>query len=204
MKTRILLWGAGGHAAFVADIFLTSSPDIEIFAISDEGKLPGGPTKPWTFLGDIGDAVRFFGGEKPPVCVAIGRNESRCKAAEKAARMGFSLVNAIHPSASISAGAHLGRGVVIGPMAVVGTETRLANCCIVNSGAVVEHGSVLDEGVHIAPSATVLGNVHVGRCSWVGAGACVLQSLEIGRQSLVGAGSLVTKNVFDSDRKSVV
>ena len=60
---------------------------------------------------------------------------------------------------------------------------------IVNTGAVVEHDSEVRAHAHIAPNATLCGNVTVGERALVGAGASVPPGLVIGEDALVKAGS---------------
>jgi len=80
-------------------------------------------------------------------------------------------------------------GAIIQPEAIIGKS------CIINTKASVDHECVLEDGVEIAPGATLCGSIHVGKCAWVASGATVLPFLKIGENSIVGAGAVVTKNV---------
>ena len=45
--------------------------------------------------------------------------------------------------------------------------------CILNLGAIVDHGCILEEGVHIAPGAIVKGENRIAKCSKIEAGEVV-------------------------------
>jgi acetyltransferase-like isoleucine patch superfamily enzyme len=66
---------------------------------------------------------------------------------------------------------------------------------IVNSGAIIEHDCILGNHVHIAPRATLGGNVLVGDFAHVGLGAAVLPSATVGAGCVVGAGAVVLRDV---------
>lgn len=102
-----------------------------------------------------------------------------------------------HPSASVSRSALVGRGVYIGPMAVVHSRARVGDHAIVNSGAIVEHGVQLGVNVHVAPGAIVAGECVVGEDTLIGLGAKVMPGITIGRACVIGAGALVRANVPD-------
>jgi UDP-perosamine 4-acetyltransferase len=95
----------------------------------------------------------------------------------------------------IAADAALGDGCQILPGAIVGPEARLGREVIVNTKASVDHECVLDDGVEIAPGATLCGLVHAERYAWVCAGATVLPRVRIGEAAIVGAGAVVRHDV---------
>jgi acetyltransferase-like isoleucine patch superfamily enzyme len=68
---------------------------------------------------------------------------------------------------------------------------------IINTAATVEHESVLGDGVHVAPGATVAGCVTVGSYSMIGVGAVVLPRVVIGSNTIIGAGAVVTRDIPD-------
>ena len=80
-------------------------------------------------------------------------------------------------------------GAIVNEEAVIGRE------CIINTNASVDHECILDDGVELAPAATLCGCVHVGMNSWICAGATVLPRIKIGAGAIVGAGAVVTKDV---------
>ena len=53
------------------------------------------------------------------------------------------------------------------------------------------------DGVHIAPNATILGNVYVGENTFIGANSVIKQGVKIGENVTIGAGSVVLKDIPD-------
>jgi Mg/Co/Ni transporter MgtE len=65
-------------------------------------------------------------------------------------------------------------------------------------GSIVDHDSIVEDFVHVAPGATICGQVKIGKKSFIGANATILPRLTIGENSIIGAGSVVTKNIPDN------
>ena len=76
-------------------------------------------------------------------------------------------------------------------------DAQIGKHCIINTGASIDHESVIADYVHISPHSTLCGNVYVGEGSWIGAGSIVIPGLRIGRWCVIGAGSVVTKDIPD-------
>lgn len=111
--------------------------------------------------------------------------------------LGFTLPSLVHPSAVVSASAHLGQGVQVFPLAVVNALARVGEGAILNTGAVVEHDCQVGAHAHLAPRSTLGGHVVVGLGAHVGMGATVLQNRSVGAHAIVGAGAVVTRDVPD-------
>ena len=79
--------------------------------------------------------------------------------------------------------------------AIVNPEARLGRQCIINTKASVDHECFLDDGVELAPGATLCGIVNLGINVWICAGATVLPRISIGADTIVGAGAVVIRNL---------
>ena len=64
--------------------------------------------------------------------------------------------------------------------AIINTGAKLGIGVIANTHSTIEHDVVLEDWVHIAPGATILGGVRVGQFSMIGAGATVIEGRTIG------------------------
>lgn len=133
--------------------------------------------------------------------IAIGDNGIRKKVASFLAHNNIGQVNLVHPSAIIAGNAllpHAGimicPGVIVNPLAHIGTGT------ICNSGSVIEHECVLGDFSHIGPGAILCGNVTIGAGTFIGAGSVIRQGINIGSNAMIGAGSVVVKDVPDNVR----
>jgi UDP-3-O-[3-hydroxymyristoyl] glucosamine N-acyltransferase len=83
-----------------------------------------------------------------------------------------------------------GNGIQMLAHATIMNNVKLGDFCIINTGAIVEHDSVIGTGVHVAPGAIVLGNCTIGDYSFIGAGAIIIQGCTVPPRTFVKAGSV--------------
>jgi UDP-N-acetylbacillosamine N-acetyltransferase len=197
-KTQLVIWGASGHAAVVADIVRLQAR-FEIAGFLEDIDLSRHHTM---FCG----APILGGGEQLDhlraqgigfVLVCIGDCAARLRLAEVALAKGFELATAMHPAAVVAEGAQVGPGTVLAAGSVVNPGATLGRNVIVNTCASVDHDCVLEDGVHISPGAHLGGGVTVGRGTWIGIGAVVRDHVMIGAGVTIGAGAVVVKDIPD-------
>ena len=58
----------------------------------------------------------------------------------------------------------------------------------------IEHDCVLEDYVHVSPSATLCGTVRVGEGTHIGACAVAVNNIRIAPHSVIGAGAAVIRN----------
>lgn len=178
------IYGAGGHAKVVIEIF--EANQITIQGIYDDAKRTD------DFLGYTVKSPKD--GVSGPLIIAVGNAATRKKIALK-----FPLTygKAIYPGSLISPRATIGEGSVVMQGSVIQACAKVGKHCIINTAAVVEHDCVVDDFVHLSSNATLCGGVEVGEGSWIGAGTTVIQGVKIGKWSMIGAGSVVVKDIPD-------
>jgi len=200
LPPKIILWGAIGQAKLVKDVI--DYTDSRITAVFD-----GNPN----FDSPFADVPIYHGWDqflewvedknKSELGFVIGTamegRRFRLELHDRFCELGLQPVTLIHPSAVISRSAVIGEGSQIMAGTIIGPEARLGKLCIINTRASVDHENVFEDGVEIAPGATLCGLVSVGANSWIAAGATVLPRIKIGRDCVVGAASLVNKDVPD-------
>lgn len=64
-----------------------------------------------------------------------------------------------------------------------------------NTAAVIEHDCFIGPNNHIAPNATLCGEVVTGSNVFIGAGATVLPHIKLSQDCLVGAGMVIKKDM---------
>jgi sugar O-acyltransferase (sialic acid O-acetyltransferase NeuD family) len=200
MVTRIIFWGATGHAKVLRE--LTERLGYRLVAIFDNN-----PQVPPPFAG----VPIYYGpegfrewklenGDLETAClVAIGgaKGRDRMHIQRFLEQNGVKPITAVHPTAFVASSAVLSQGCQVLAHASVCSEAIVGEASIINTASSVDHESVLGRGVHIAPGATLAGCVCVGDYSLVGAGAVVLPRIKIGSNVIVGAGAVVTKDIAD-------
>lgn len=193
---RLILLGAGGHAAVVAEAITLSGGDLAGH-LSPESGAERDPSLLGPRLGDD-SAI--------PALIAAGFGlvpGTGFVNAAGAARRGLwlaglpqaALVSIIHPRAILSPSARLGTGSFLAAGAILGTRSQTGSGAILNSGAVVDHDCTLGANCHVATGARLAGGVTLGDDVLIGAGATVRQGIRIGRGAVVGAGAVVLRDV---------
>ena len=191
--TRLVIVGAGGHAAVVAEAARLQGEWDDICFIDqqypDVSQVIGLPVVGnMTFVASLqADDVEFI--------VGIGDNDTRLKVHEELSSDGAGFAVVVHPSASVSRSASVQSGTVIMAQAVVNARSTVGVACIINTGATVDHDCQLGSAVHLSPGVNIAGGVSVGTKTWIGIGAVVVNKVSIGDGVIVGAGAAVLDNV---------
>src|SRR3990167_870927 len=129
--------------------------------------------------------------------IHINTNESKKTktVAELAEKIGFQLINIVHPKASVAANAKLGKNVYVGPNAVVGPSAIIGDFTkILNCASVAHHASV-GSYVQVSDGARISGNVCVGNDCVIGLNVAINNHVKIGDHVIVVSMANVTQNV---------
>jgi sugar O-acyltransferase (sialic acid O-acetyltransferase NeuD family) len=195
LKKDLIIWGATGQC-IVLEEFLNT--DYNIIAVFDRNKDILSPIINVPIYHNEDEFLHFIK-QKTNLhfIVAIGGQygTARVEISNKLEALGLKAINAIHPKAAIASNATIGIGVQILINATIAAKATIGNYCIINSSASIDHECVLEEGVHIAPGATLAGCVTVGKNSFIGTGATILPRIKIGENTTIGAGAVVIKNI---------
>jgi UDP-perosamine 4-acetyltransferase len=192
----LIVVGGGGHAKVLISALLLLRKRMLGFV---DVNLSMPPLLDVANLGDD-DAVFAHSPQDVRLVNGVGSINStiaRQRIYEKFRERGYAFEPVIHPFAMVSPEVEIQAGVQIMAGAVVQPGTKLEEDAIVNTGACVDHDCLIEAHAHIAPRATLSGNVHIGRGSHIGAGATIIQGIKVGAASLVGAGAVVIRDVPD-------
>jgi UDP-perosamine 4-acetyltransferase len=191
----VVIIGGGGHAKVVIESLRASGKTVAVIVDAD-------PT-PRDVLGVpvVGDDLALPGLKEQgfsELFVAIGDNRLREKLGLKAQGLGFTLVNAIHPSAIVSPSARIGQGVAIMAGVAINADSQIGDLSIINTGAVVDHDCRLGAACHLGPASALAGGVIVGERAFLGVGARAIPGVTIGEDTIVGAGGVVVRDLPDA------
>lgn len=198
----VVLIGAGGHGRVVLDILRTAGVHKPVGFLDADPALTGTKIDGVPVLGQINQLPKLKGQKVKGVIISIGDNYPRKQYFRKVADQGFELINAIHPSSTISESVKFGRNIVVAAGAVISTGVHIGDSVIVNTSAVIDHECRIGQAVHVCPSATLAGRVTVGDETFLGLGCNIIQCLKIGSHATIGAGAVVIEDV--PDRATVV
>lgn len=208
-KLPIVMIGGGGHASVLTEILLTQGRNI-LAVISPEDVSQRSVFKGITTLEKDEDVLKFAK-DKVLLVNGIGmmpKSSFKKKINEYFISLGYQFETVIAGSAFISPFSKIETGAQILPMAIVQTGATVGKHSIINTGAVVEHDCKIGAYNHIAPKATLCGQVETEENVYVGAGSVIFQSLVLGQETIVGAGAIVRNNLLSKEvcypRRSVV
>jgi UDP-perosamine 4-acetyltransferase len=197
MTQDVIVLGSSGHAKVCIELLRAGGLSVAYCV--------GAPDSGETCLGVPvlhGDehlkGLRARGYER--VFVAIGANALRQRLAAFAAGLGFHLVNAISPHATVSPTARLGSGVAVMAGAVINADCKIGDLAIINTLASVDHDCRIGNAAHVAPHCGLAGNVTVGERSFLGIGSKVIPEITIGDDVVAAAGSVIVTDIAPNSR----
>lgn len=200
----VIVIGAGGHALVLLDALVESGRKV-LGLVDNEASLQGGTLLGFRVLGGD-DALGRYDRTSVELVNAIGsasvrRLERRRRVYETFVGQGHAFASVVHPSAVVSRHAVLARGAQVMAGAVVQAQASIGENSIVNTHASIDHGCRIGAHVHIAPGATLSGDVTVGDETHIGVGATVVQRVRIGTRCQLDAGAVAKSNLADGERQ---
>ena len=195
---NVILWGGTGQAKVVRPIIeYYGAKVVAVFDDTPNLESPFPDVKLYYGYKQFQQWITSQSRSEIGFCISIGNPHGRVRIQlhDNLEQEGLQPVTLVHPSASIADNAMIGAGSQILAGAIIAPEAKLGRQCIVNVNASVDHEDILEEGVELAPGATLCGLVRVGTNGWICAGATVLPRIKIGADAIVGAGAVVTKEV---------
>lgn len=197
---RVLIVGARGHARSVVDV-IKAENRYRIAGLIDSFQMPG----------TVCFGCKIMGGEKdvPGICdelevrhifIAIGDNFQRWSMAQRLRKeiSGVCLISTVHPTAVVGSDVGIGEGTVIMPRVVIAGGSKIAEGCLVNTGALLDHEGRMEAWSSLAPGVVTGGHLCLGERSAVGLGACIREKISVGHDTVVGMGSVVTRDIPDN------
>jgi sugar O-acyltransferase (sialic acid O-acetyltransferase NeuD family) len=197
MSPELVIWGGTGNFKVLCELFGDAYRVIGYFdnnpAVSEEYRgIPclGSADK-------VNDWLDRRTGDRPHFIVSSGHTHGKARVAihDELKSKGLRPITAVHDRAFVANGAEVGEGSMVFAMAAVCADARIGRCCIINTRASIDHESVLEDGVSVAPGATITGLVHVERYVDIYTGAIILPRLRIGEGAVIGAGAVVREHV---------
>ncbi len=196
MRDKIIIYGAGGHAACLTDI-VQREGRYDIIGLLDDSKPAG--TRVWEYpiLGGEQQLPSLYARGVRLGLVAIGNNHIRKEKTALMHRQGLTLVSIRHPFSSIGGNVLLQEGSSVFHGAVVDPCVQIGQGVIINKQALIGHEAVIGDFVHIGPGVNCGSGVRVGSRTLIGIGATILPRVIVGKDVIIGAGSVVIRDVPD-------
>jgi sugar O-acyltransferase (sialic acid O-acetyltransferase NeuD family) len=198
---RIAIVGAGGMAREMASALHwinRSEPRFEFlgYLVSDLSRL-GDRDSRESVIGDF-SWVEKHRSSVDALAIGIGTPAVRLKLSQQLSRafpdMEWPVI--VHPTAVVDYdSALLGEGAFIGARCVSTVNVELEPFVLCNFGTTIGHETSIGRGSVVNPGANLSGGVVIEDDVLIGTGAQVLQYLKVGSGATVGAGAVVTRDV---------
>ncbi|MGD2108584.1 MAG: acetyltransferase [Phycisphaerae bacterium] len=195
-SNRCIILGCGGHGRVVLDIMVNAGLYDVVGFVDSNRDLAGRRVDGVPVLGTPDELPRIRDDHHISCgVVAVGDNGARRALADQLESLGFTLANAIHPSAHLARNVTLGRNIVIAAGVLVCAHCQIGDSVILNTGCIVDHESLIGTATHVCPGARLAGRVTVESGAFIGIGATIIQCLRVGFEATVGAGAVVISDV---------
>lgn len=197
MGQRVVVIGAGGHAAVVIDAMRAGGEVEPVACVDDNESIHGSRLLDVPILGAINTLPKLADGLAKGFVLGVGGADDlsiRTDLWGRAISAGLEPVSVLHPTSVVST-SQIKSGLFVAAGAIIGVRASIGDNAIVNSGAIVEHDCCVGDHAHVAPGAMLAGGVTVGKAALIGMGATVRQGVSIGDGAIVGMGAVVTRDV---------
>ncbi|MBL7756805.1 MAG: acetyltransferase [Chitinophagaceae bacterium] len=193
LKKPVAVVGYSGHSYVIIDILLNAGRIVTAYCDSSEKE-----KNPYhlNYLGTemaVLDTLRSY-----DYFIGVGHNGIRRKVQEALISILGQPINAIHPTAVVSASVEMKHGVMISANATLNPLVTLGHGVICNTSCSIDHECSIDDFAHVGPGAVLCGNVKIGAGTFVGANAVVKQGVSIGKNVTIGAGTVVIRDIPDN------
>lgn len=198
MRRRLIILGTGGGALDALDIVDAINgvaSQWEVVGFLDDNRPEGSESFGLPVLGRLQDAPRY---SDHAFVNVIGSDRSHRARPEVIAATGLgpeAFATLVHPLASTSPRARLGRGVCVNFGVSIGGNVSIGDHTTLCPGCIVGHDTVISDYAVLAPGSVVSGGVRLDRACYIGARAVIRQNLSVGARALVGMGAVVVSDV---------
>lgn len=193
---KIAILGYSGHGLVVADAAIQQG--IKLNCYLEKQPVSFNPFN-LQYLGNENSASFKEWDKIESIILGIGDNHIRKEVVKSLSKEDIFL-NIVHPDSSMSNIIELGTGNFISRNVSINTGVKIGNHCIINTSAVIEHECRLENFVHVAPGATLAGNVSIGESAFIGANSVIKQGVNIGKNAIVGAGAVVLRDINEGEK----
>lgn len=193
---KIIIIGAGSLGVMTLDAILSQGNynENDIFFMDDSleenQKIEG-----FKVIGGI-ESIANLNLEEYDFIIAIANNQVRKNIAE--AHENLTYTNVIHPDATVSSLAIIGKGNIILPNTSIDPNVIIKDHVIINKNSSIGHDSMLEDFSQISPGCSLGGFTRIGNGVFLGLGTNTLPEIQIGNNTVIGAGSTVTKDITDN------
>jgi UDP-perosamine 4-acetyltransferase len=195
----LVIVGAGDHGRVVLELLRAAGESPSGFVQPNREGAEARGTDGLALIGNLDGPLTWV---QPGMrfVVALGDNLLRRDVYQECLRLGLAPVAAVHPTATILAGARIEPGAMVCAGVVVGVAAQIGANAIVNTSSSADHDVSVGPHAQVAPGARLAGRVTVGEGAYIGIGSAVREGLTIGAWAVVAGGAMVVEDVPPATR----
>lgn len=190
----LVMIGGGGHAGVLVDMLRAQGREVRAIVCPDD--IDQRPVFAGILHLKRDDDVLQFPADEVLLVNGVGmlpNSSLKRKLNEYFLEQGYQFETVVADGAFVSPYARLLPGSQVFTGAIIQAGAVIGEHSVVNSGAIVEHDSSVGAYNHIAPGATLCGQVVTKADVYVGANATIIQNMTLAQGSIAGAGAIVTQ-----------
>lgn len=201
-QSEVVIIGAGEQAS-IAHQYLEDDTAYRVvgFAVDDEFRVATSYRGlPLLAMSDLGEALNP---KTTKVLVAISAtqlNRDRRRLFDEVKTLGYECISYVSSSAFVAPDAKIGSNVFIFESNVLQTGVTVGDNVVMWSGNHVGHQSQIESDSFVTSHVVISGYCTIGKGSYLGVNATLVDGVSIGRESVVGAGAVILK---DTNPRSV-
>ena len=189
---ELVLFGGGGHAKMLIDLFRQQT-FFNLIGIIDDAIQLGKTVMGIRVLGDRKCLNSLLNQGIIMIANGLGTNDlkTRIEISEHLRSIGFIFPAIIHHRAIVEPSVQFEDGVQVLAGAYIGTETVIKQDCVINTGAIVSHHCQIDSNSTISPGALLASKVKIGKKCLIGMGVKINAGVKIGDECRIGNGAII-------------
>ncbi|HAT4224174.1 acetyltransferase [Clostridium perfringens] len=199
MKNLIII-GAGGvgkETAWIVEQINSIKETYNILGFVDDNKeIWNKYINGYTVLGGLKyileNEVNF------EVVIAIANYKVKKNIVSKLKEKKIKYATIIHPSLNIPKGVKVGQGTILYEGVIISPNVSIGNQVIVSPKSGIGHDSIIKDYVSVLWNVSISGNDLIEEGVLLGSSSTVIQGKVIGCGAIVGAGSVVVRNIKEN------
>jgi len=197
IREQIIILGFGGNAV---DFFDTISSNYDIIGFVDDDKSRHGLSHNGIYV----QGRELLDSQPQAKIISMIGSEKTFKVRHEIidnfhiSKDRFATV--IHPSASVSSSAVIGKDVAIMPGVIITSNAKVGDHIFILANTVLHHDVEIGDNTLIGSNVTMAGHVKIGTNCFVGSGTSIKNNTTIGSFSIIGMGSNVIRSVGENSR----
>jgi sugar O-acyltransferase (sialic acid O-acetyltransferase NeuD family) len=190
----IAIFGAGGfgiEVAMLIDQINHVKEKWRLIGFFDDGKEPGSIVNDWSVLGGIKELNSWS--ESLALVFALGDPGTKLTLLNKLNNNKIWHPILIHPSVIMGLEKYIeiGEGTIICAGTIITSNIRIGKHVVLNLACTVGHETTIGDFSAFMPMCNISGEVLIGKCSFWGTGAKVINRCKIDDETTIGAGAVV-------------